>query len=87
MNLGDLSLPSLEQFTGYGCIIIVALLVITRKLVWHKDLEKAEKRADKWENVALTSLGVADKMTVQAELTNTFLSKIPDPAAEEDVSK
>lgn len=72
----------LDTLTGYSSLIVVAVLVITRKLVWHTDLEKAEARSDKWEGIALKALGTAEKLTVQAEVTNAYLDKIPDPAKE-----
>ena len=62
---------------------IVALLVITDKLVWHKRLKAAEQRADRWEQIALTSLGVAEKLTVHAEVSNEVFTRLPDPAIEE----
>ena len=80
----------LGQLTGAGAVLIVAWLVITRKLVWHTDLEKAEQAADKilgkaererdeWKNISLSLLGVTEKLTVQAEVTNEVMSRIPTP--------
>lgn len=68
-----------SELTGTGILVVVAILVITRKLVWHKDLRQVEKRAERWEGIALTALGVADKMTVQAEVANEVLTRLPDP--------
>lgn len=67
------------EFTGPAALALVALLVITDKLVWHTRLKAAERRADRWESIALSSLGVAEKLTVQAEVTNDLLAKLPDP--------
>lgn len=67
---------------GLGSIVVlVVLLILTDKLVWHKRLRVLEKRVERWEGIALTALGVADKLTVQAEVTNEVLTRLPDPAA------
>lgn len=69
---------------GLGSIVLlVVLLILTDKLVWHKRLRESEKRVAKWEGIALTALGVADKLTVHAEVTNEVLTRLPDPAKEE----
>lgn len=68
---------SLIDLTGPAGIVLVALLVITDKLVWHKRLEKETARGDRWESIALQSLGVAEKLTVQAEVTNDVLAAFP----------
>ena len=67
-----------------GVIVIIGVLVITDKLVWHKRLKAAEARADRWEQIALQLLGVTEKLTVQAEVTNEVLTRLPDPAKERD---
>ena len=72
-----------SEITGTSVLVIVALLVITRKLVWHKDLKEEKDRSKRWEGIALDALGVADKMTVQAEITNEVLTRLPDPAKDE----
>lgn len=75
------SLPQglLNDLTGPAALVLVAMLVITRRLVWHTDLTKAEKRADRWEGIALDALSAAEKLTVHAEVTNEVLTKIPTP--------
>lgn len=80
------------QWGAAGVLIFVALLVITDKLVWHKRLRlleaehakritALETERDHWRGVALTALGVADKMTVSGEVTAEVLTRLPDPAA------
>lgn len=69
------------EITGPAALVLVALLVITDKLIWHTRLAKVEKQRDDWQQVALRSLGVADKMTVHAEVANEIVSKLPDPGA------
>lgn len=73
----------ISEITGTGILVLVAILVITRKMVWHTDLDKAEERTKRWEDIALSALGVADKMTVHAEVTNKVLKHLPDPAKDE----
>lgn len=73
--------PGLLDLTGPAALSLVAVLVITRRLVWHTDLKKEVARGDKWEGIALRALGVAEKMTVHAEVTNEVLAAIPVPDA------
>lgn len=76
--------------TAFGIIVlwVCAWLVITRRLVWHTDLAKAEAqfardlaaantRADRWEGIALTALSAAERLTVHAEVTNEVLTSLP----------
>ncbi len=82
MTIGDWVVP-FENLTGYGAIIVIAVLVITRKLVWHTDLTKAEERADRWEEIALKALGTAEKLTVTGEIMNKYLEETSDSQIEE----
>ena len=79
---------ALGEITGTAAFILIAVAVITRKLVWHTDLDKEvarcertkqeeTARADKWEKLALDMLGVAEKLTKTAEATNEVLQQIP----------
>lgn len=84
MDITSSALAGLLNGGGVVSVIVVmGLLVITDKLVWHKRLKAAEARADRWEQIALTSLGVAEKLTVHAEVSNEVLTRLPDPALEE----
>lgn len=58
---------SSHDLTGIAGLVFIALLVITDRLVWHTRLEKAEARADHWEQIALRGLGVAERLTVASE--------------------
>jgi hypothetical protein len=80
----------LGQLTGIGVVSVIAWLVITRKLIWHTDLQaakdegridlgKVEKERDEWKRIALSLLGVTEKLTVQAEVTNEVMSRLPTP--------
>ena len=66
--------PGLLNLTGPAALSLVAVLVITRRLVWHSDLTRERQRGDKWEGIALRALGVAEKMTVHAEVTSEVLA-------------
>jgi hypothetical protein len=66
-----------------GILSLVALLVITDKLVWHTRLRKAEAKVDELQRLLYVALGVADKMTTAAEVTNEVMSRFPDPARDE----
>lgn len=59
---------NIPDLTGVAGLIVVAILVITNKLVWHTRLAKSEARCDRWEGIALAALGVADKVTTTAEV-------------------
>lgn len=74
IELGAFDLPDL---TGIAGLVLVALLVLTDKLVWHTRLEKSDARCDRWETIALTALGVADKMTVTGEIAKDVLEVLP----------
>lgn len=75
-----------DKFDAPAILSVIAVLVITDKIVWHKRLEKAERDRDRWEGIALRGLGVAENVTVQTELTNELLSNLPDPASKESSS-
>lgn len=68
--------------SGTSLLVLVAMLVITRRLIWHKDAEKNEAALTEdrnyWRGVAMKLLGVTEKLTVQGEVTNDLLNKLPD---------
>lgn len=73
-----------DKITGYGVIIIVAVGVITDKLVWHTRLKKAEKRADRWESIALEALTAGAQAGVKAaEIAVDVVSAIPSPTGKD----
>lgn len=76
-------LPVLDKLGAAGIIMLVAFLVITRKLVWHTDLKKSDARADFWEAKAWEAIGVGAAAGVRAaEVTAKVVSSLPDPAKE-----
>lgn len=77
------NLAVLDRAGLVGVLVIVALGVITEKLVWHTRLKSAEARADRWERVALDALTVGAKAGVKAaEVTADVVSSLPDPGKE-----
>jgi len=69
-------------------LAIIAIAVITDKLVWHTRLKKAEARADRWEHIALDALaGPAQAGVRAAEVAVGVVSNIPDPQGERDRAK
>ena len=82
--MNDLLGFGIADLTGPAVVVLIALLVITDKLVWHTRLDKAEKRAERWESIALRGLGVAEQLTVHAEVTNEVLANLPDPQGQRE---
>lgn len=71
-----------SDYTGPGILVLVALLVITRRLVWFTDARKTEADRDYWRSMALDLLGVTEKLTVHGEVTNEILSSLPNGEGE-----
>lgn len=71
-----------------GVVVVLALIaiaVITDKLVWHTRLKNAESRADRWEEIALAALsGPAQAGVRAAEVAVGVVSSIPDPQGDRD---
>ena len=61
------TLAPLGDYSGLAGLTLIALLVITRRLVWYKDLQKAEKRADRLEELLFRTLGASEKVITTAE--------------------
>lgn len=74
-----LTAADLGNLPAAGVVIVIGLLVITDKLVWHTRLRRVEAERDRWQGVALDALGIADKLTVHAEVTTEVLTRLPDP--------
>lgn len=75
-----LTFPVLDKLTTVAVLAIVALSVITDKLVWHTRLKLAQERADRWERVAIEALAAGAKAGVEAaEITAAVVSAMPDP--------
>lgn len=79
----DIFTPSnVDNISTVGVLIIVSVAVITDKLVWHTRLKNAEKRADRWETIALEALTAGAQAGVKAaEVAVGVVSALPDPAS------
>lgn len=75
-----LTASNLGNLPAAGVVIVMGLLVITDKLVWHTRLRRVEAERDRWQGVALKALGIADQLTVHAEVASEVLTRLPDPA-------
>lgn len=79
------ALPTLDRMGAVTTVVLVALLIITDKLVWHTRLKKAEDRADKWEAIALDALSTGAAAGVRAaEVAVDVVSALPDPQGRRD---
>jgi len=75
------ALPSLDRLGAVSIPILIALSVITDKLVWHTRLKKAEADRDKWQTIAIEALtGPAQAGVRAAEVAVGVVSALPDPA-------
>jgi hypothetical protein len=73
------------KVSTFAVLVVMALAVITDKLVWHTRLKKAEDRADRWEQIALEALTAGAQAGVKAaEVAVGVVSAIPDPQGERD---
>lgn len=73
---------NLNELSAVVVLAIVAISVITDKLVWHTRLKKAEARADRWETIALESLVAGAQAGVKAaEVTADVMSSLKPPTS------
>lgn len=81
MDLSSLTLPMLDRVGAVAVLLLVAIAVITDKLVWHTRLKQERDRADRWETVALEALSAGAQAGVKAaEVTVDVVTAMPDPA-------
>lgn len=69
----------IDSIGAVATIIVVAVLVITDKLVWHTRHKAVIKRAERWENIALDLLVSAKAGVAAAEVTANVVAGLPDP--------
>lgn len=75
---------TLDNISVSATFVLVAILIITEKLVWHTRLKKAEERADRWERIALDAMKMGALAGVRvAEVAVDVVSAIPDPARDQ----
>jgi hypothetical protein len=73
-----------DKITTVGVLFVVAVAVITDKLVWHTRLKKETERADRWEAVALEALTAGAQAGVKAaETTVELVSALPPDKSRE----
>lgn len=60
-------------------LVLVFVAVLTDRLVWHKRLRACEAERDKWQRIALDSLGITDRVVGHAEVTHELISRLPNP--------
>lgn len=75
--------PGITDLGTPAVLAVIALLVITDKLVWHTRLKTSEARVQRLEEMLWASIGVAERATAGAEVTSDVLSKLPGPGARE----
>lgn len=83
----NISLDMVDKLGAMAVLVLVALAVITEKLVWHKRHAEVVKQRDRWQKVALEALQSGAQAGVKsAEVTAAVVAAMPDPArrAEEE---
>lgn len=81
-ELFGVPLPAIDRLGALGTLILVAVAIITDKLVWHTRLKKAEDQRDRWEAVALEALSAGASAGVSAaEVAVAVVAALPDPQA------
>ena len=71
-------LPYLDLGAG-GIVVLVVLLILSDRLVTRRRLTEVQEDRDKWQAIALKSLGITETLTVSSEVTAEVLSRLPDP--------
>lgn len=82
-----ISLEMVDKLSTVAVLVLVALAVITEKLVWHKRHKEVVEQRDRWQNVALEALKSGAQAGVKsAEVAAAVVAAMPDPArvAEEE---
>lgn len=80
-----LTYTNIDNISVTAVIGLLALAVITDKLVWHTRLKAAEARATRWEKIALDALtGPAQAGVRAAEVAVGVVSALPDPQGVRD---
>lgn len=68
----------IDQVVGYTTLAIIALLVISRKLIWYKDQDKVIAEKDEWKTLALRLLTSTEKTASQMEALSTIVKEDSD---------
>ena len=78
-----------------GVIVFVGTLIMRSHLIpgkWHREAlgeakeatQKAENRADRWEQVALRALDATERLTGPVATTAKVLTQFPNPSKEDE---
>lgn len=74
-------LPALDRIGSVTTVLLIAFLVISEKLIWHKRFDKLRDDRDRWQQIALDALtGPAQAGVRAAEVAVGVVSRIPDPS-------
>lgn len=65
-------------------VVVIAIMVIMDKLVWHTRLKKAEDQRDRWEGIALRLMADAQAGVKVTEAAVGIIASLPDPARDKD---
>ena len=81
--LGGPVLEALDKIGAVTAVLLIAIAVITDKLVWHTRYKRALDRAERWETIALEAMtsGAVAGVTA-AEVAAAVVSALPDPVRE-----
>ena len=69
--------PGVMAYDGPTAVSVIAVLVITRRLIWHTDMDEVKTERDEWKDMALRGLGIAEKTTAYAEVATEVLTQRP----------
>lgn len=75
-----LNVSVFDKVGTFAVLCAMCYFVITGKLIWHKQVEKIEERAERWEKVAIEALTAGAEAGVKAaEVAVDVVSALPDP--------
>lgn len=77
-------LPTLDKVTAVAMALLIAYLVITEKLIWHKRFDRVRADRDRWQAIALNLAGLAHASVRATEVAVDVVSALPDPEAERE---
>lgn len=78
-------LDFVDKVGAVTVVLLIALAIITDKLIWHTRYKAANDRADRWEKIALDALtGPAQAGVRAAEVAVDVVSNLPDPQGDRE---
>lgn len=83
-----INLATLKDVGPTSLVIFICLMILSDQLVLKRRLTAVEKQRDKWQQIALDLLGVANKMTsVNETAVETIDKRLPTPETVTEVVK